>query len=377
MGIKYYTTRYDSSNCFITEFTPGDEFRADATIGRRGKLERLSTINGEPAADEKVVAKINGGFFAMNGSKEYIGTFVDDGLYYNGSTEFYPTFIYWKDHHCSIELNPTQQRHAEYQQQACWAIGSPWSLVIDGKINHLYPNATIQKVYGHFTSRAPRTLIGQKADKTMVLVVVDGRKVSSRGITGPSSAKLMLQLGCTQAVNLDGGGSSEMIYNGKIVNKPSDGSERYIGTAIMVYQKTAKPSTPTNTTITAMKATGKITATSLNVRSGPSANGKKIGNLSKDTDVSITGVAPNGWYQIAYGSAIGYISNQYVKLNPTDTSTGTTTTGVWLRSGPGTTYKKIICMPKGANVTIQSTVNGWYAVKYQSYSGYVCAKYVK
>lgn len=67
-------------------------------------------------------------------------------------------------------------------------------------------------------------------------------KKPSASISGGSSpakeqAEIMLSLGCTYSANLDGGGSSEMIVNDKVVNKPSDGSERKIGSAIVVYKK--------------------------------------------------------------------------------------------------------------------------------------------
>ena len=72
MGI-YYTLRRHDSNCHIFEFNPYEE-RLDVTIGTRYKLEKLSAMNGEPHEDETVVAKMNGGFFNMNGSSEYLGT---------------------------------------------------------------------------------------------------------------------------------------------------------------------------------------------------------------------------------------------------------------------------------------------------------------
>ena len=63
---KYYKLRRDLSNCHVFEFSPS-ELRLDATIGKTKKLERLSKITGEPKAGEYAVAKLNGGFFAMNG----------------------------------------------------------------------------------------------------------------------------------------------------------------------------------------------------------------------------------------------------------------------------------------------------------------------
>ena len=85
---------------------------------------------------------------------------------------------------------------------------------------------------------APRTSIGQTADGTVLLVVTDGR-----GLTGPADigaslgdiARLMISLGAVTAANLDGGSSATLVYDGRLVNQPTDIlGERYIGTAVIV-----------------------------------------------------------------------------------------------------------------------------------------------
>lgn len=68
--------------------------------------------------------------------------------------------------------------------------------------------------------RNPRTAIGYTADNKLILVAVDGRENSSIGLTLNELANLMKELGCTNAMNLDGGGSTVMYVNGRIVNKP-------------------------------------------------------------------------------------------------------------------------------------------------------------
>jgi exopolysaccharide biosynthesis protein len=65
-------------------------------------------------------------------------------------------------------------------------------------------------------------------------VVLDGRQSNSIGLTLLELAKFMQELGSVDAMNLDGGGSSEMVIKGKVVNKPSDGRERRIGDALLV-----------------------------------------------------------------------------------------------------------------------------------------------
>lgn len=80
----------------------------------------------------------------------------------------------------------------------------------------------------------PRTAIGVRGDNDLVFVVVDGRQSGySDGVTLPELADILISLGATTAYNLDGGGSSTMYFNGRVVNSPSNGGER--GTSDILY----------------------------------------------------------------------------------------------------------------------------------------------
>jgi exopolysaccharide biosynthesis protein len=85
--------------------------------------------------------------------------------------------------------------------------------------------------------RAPRTAIGLKQDGTVLVLVVDGRSTNSKGLTLQELATYFLRLGARDAVNLDGGGSSVMVINGEIVNKPSDGRERPVSMGLGLFPK--------------------------------------------------------------------------------------------------------------------------------------------
>lgn len=77
-------------------------------------------------------------------------------------------------------------------------------------------------------------------DGSKVFVVVDGRSSKSQGATMDEIQKIMLWLGCTDALNLDGGGSSTMVVRGKVVNHPCDNKafdsegERSVANAILI-----------------------------------------------------------------------------------------------------------------------------------------------
>jgi hypothetical protein len=86
-------------------------------------------------------------------------------------------------------------------------------------------------------ARHPRTAIGW-SETHYILLVVDGRqKDLSIGMTFPELADYLLNLGCTEAMNLDGGGSSTFWMHGKIRNSPSDGRERRIANGLVLLKK--------------------------------------------------------------------------------------------------------------------------------------------
>lgn len=93
--------------------------------------------------------------------------------------------------------------------------GGPY-LVKDGEV---FVDMTAQKLQA-IGGRNPRSAIGYTADNNIVLVAVDGREGSSIGMTLMELANFMQSIGCVGAINLDGGGSTVMYVNGKVVNKP-------------------------------------------------------------------------------------------------------------------------------------------------------------
>ncbi len=108
-------------------------------------------------------------------------------------------------------------------------------LLIDGEVN---PDLQ--------TGAAPRTAIGIKEDGSIVLYTIDGRQSNySYGVQLKTLAKRMQELGCVEALNLDGGGSTQISVqlpgndSSSLVNKPSDGNERKVST-FFFFKNTAK-----------------------------------------------------------------------------------------------------------------------------------------
>ena len=93
--------------------------------------------------------------------------------------------------------------------------GGPY-LIKNGDV---YVDMTAQKL-ASIGGRNPRTAIGYTADNHLIMLTADGREGASIGLTLMELANLMKELGCVNAMNLDGGGSTVMYIKGQVVNKP-------------------------------------------------------------------------------------------------------------------------------------------------------------
>lgn len=112
-------------------------------------------------------------------------------------------------------------------------------LVKDGK-SLIKSNLNIEGVIQRFSeNRHPRTGVGFSKDSTTVyFITVDGRQQMSRGMSLLEFADLMIDEGIYQGLNLDGGGSTTMIINNKVVNSPSDNTgERAVGNCLVLIRE--------------------------------------------------------------------------------------------------------------------------------------------
>lgn len=94
--------------------------------------------------------------------------------------------------------------------------------------------------------RHPRTALGWSREE-FFLVQVDGRQPSlSVGMTLPELTDYLLKLGCVEALNLDGGGSSTIWVDGHVMNNPCEGTERPTGSALVVVMHLENRGSRTN-----------------------------------------------------------------------------------------------------------------------------------
>jgi hypothetical protein len=110
-------------------------------------------------------------------------------------------------------------------------------------------------------SRAPRTALGRTAEGDFIFVTVDGRQKSSVGATLEELSDLMRELGCRDAMNLDGGGSSFMNILGVGVSRPSDkNGERPVANTIAFFGPRIQPTGQTLRIVVTQGTGGKMTS---------------------------------------------------------------------------------------------------------------------
>ena len=183
-----------------------------------------------------VVGAINAGAYDMSNGRPS-GAFIMSGTPINAPTGI----TFWIDKSGDAHITDAQKCNAALAEgNVLEAVASFGDIFVDGHARSDLDNST----------RASRTAIGIKADGTVVMFMVDGRQAPySVGMTMAEVGAAMEALGCEQAVNLDGGGSSTFATQreGEPENstsagltlrcRPSDGYERKVSNTIMVLSK--------------------------------------------------------------------------------------------------------------------------------------------
>ncbi|MFN3650303.1 MAG: phosphodiester glycosidase family protein [Armatimonadota bacterium] len=117
-------------------------------------------------------------------------------------------------------------------------LGGGPRLVRNGRVSIEKEAGSIDGAFAR--TRHPRTAIGFNGSK-LYLFTVDGRLPGqSIGMSLPELAQAMVDLGCTDALNMDGGGSTTLWMRGSILNRPSDGRERPVANGLLVFSTAPK-----------------------------------------------------------------------------------------------------------------------------------------
>ena len=118
-------------------------------------------------------------------------------------------------------------------------IGGGPILLSDGQVVVDYVEERFKKEFAE--GRHPRTAIGRTKSGDLWLVAIDGRSLMSVGASLAEVAEIMKRLGCVDAINLDGGGSTTFDLFGMTINRPSDGIERPVANGVLIKGRLPEP----------------------------------------------------------------------------------------------------------------------------------------
>lgn len=235
-GIFYtHVILKDNTSLHVLEIDP-DFFDI---ISRKAKLQHLETVETISSRNHALAA-INGGFFHTGGELKGIPVgILKIEEFWHGTPRLPRGAIGWSnsnkkvlfdqvltdmslDHIISvIPQSVPNYTHSNDWLFATYIVGGTPILVRSG---HALTDFSSEKtIHSFLYKKHARTAIGVLKNGHIVLVVVDGSKrffFGNIGITIPDLANFMSEIGCKEALNLDGGGSSTMILQGNVINTP-------------------------------------------------------------------------------------------------------------------------------------------------------------
>lgn len=199
------------------------------------RLGTSGATTSQIVAENDAVAGINAGGFqddALGTGGKPAGLVIEDGQLRTANTgASYSLVGMDKDNKMVVSNSMTYSKCQQLNLRCAVSFGPV--IIING-------NATIKSGTGGWGMQ-PRTAIAQRKDGAILMLVIDGRQKGSLGATLRQVQDILLDNGAYNAFNLDGGASTTMVYNGNVVNSPSDIlGERYVPNAFIVTKPNKK-----------------------------------------------------------------------------------------------------------------------------------------
>ena len=211
---KITVTRYRAydSNIYVAdvEVTDGTSILsafANNTYGRN-----ITDTTSDMAEENNAVLAINGDYYGARQS----GYVIRNGVVYRNQGSNGEDMVISKDGSLSFISESDTTTDSLIQKQAWQILSFGPVLVENGQIA-----VTENDEVGMAMASNPRTAIGTVAKNHYLFVVSDGRTSESAGLSLYELANFMKSLGATNVYNLDGGGSSTMVFQGEVVNNPT------------------------------------------------------------------------------------------------------------------------------------------------------------
>ncbi len=175
--------------------------------------KNVTETTSEMAESNNAVLAINGDYY---GAQEKGYVLRNGVLYRNTAEKGQEDLVIYEDGSFEIIVEDEITAEELLEKGAVQILSFGPALITDGKVS-----VTENDEVGRAMASNPRTAIGIIDDLHYVFVVSDGRTDESQGLTLYQLSQFMESLGADTAYNLDGGGSSSMVFQGVLVNNPT------------------------------------------------------------------------------------------------------------------------------------------------------------
>lgn len=218
--VSLSTLRYEDTTVYVADLLLEDPAALKTAFSQSSYGRNVTAATSETAASVGATLAVNGDNY---GARE-TGYVIRNGvLYRSTAAKNQEDLVIWADGSFEIIREDEVTAEALLEAGAVQVFSFGPGLLEAGEIT-----VGAADEVGRAMASNPRTAIGQIGPGHYVLVVSDGRSSESAGLSLYELAQLLQSLGVQTAYNLDGGGSSTMVYEGRVVNQPSSGHERAV-----------------------------------------------------------------------------------------------------------------------------------------------------
>ena len=216
MNINVTTERVDGTTVYVADITVDDPSLLQTALANNTYGRNYTEKTSSMASEHNAIFAINGDYYGFRDT----GYVVRNGALYRDDVATDTDALVIDSDGNMKSVNQSDETASELLKNGAQQVLSfgP-TLVENGKVT-VSEDAEV----GQSQASNPRTAIGQVGKNHYVVVVSDGRTSESTGLSLYQLANVMKSHGATYAYNLDGGGSSTMVLNGKVINNPVGGS---------------------------------------------------------------------------------------------------------------------------------------------------------
>jgi len=205
-----------NTDIYVADVVVSDVAYLKTALAQNVYGKKVTETTSDMAAEHNAILAINGDYYGFRNA----GFVLRNGVLYqttarSGSSE---ALVVNADGSFEIVNEANSDAQVLYDAGALQIFTFGPGLIEDGQIT-VSSNSEVSQSMGS----NPRTAIGMVDELHYIFLVSDGRTSQSAGLSLLELAQVMQSYGCTVAYNLDGGGSSTMVFNGQVINNPTSG----------------------------------------------------------------------------------------------------------------------------------------------------------